>query len=160
MAYMEINITGLKELGEKLNELGPKIARRGLRVSAYAGAAVVRDAARQTSAFVDRTGTLRRNIVVAENRLLSIAGKQSTYSVIVRKGKKLKYANTSVNRRLRRVGKKYTQDSPVFYGRFLEFGTSKMIAHSWLRPAFWAKQDEVVEAIRARLSEAVADAIR
>lgn len=38
------------------------------------------------------------------------------------------------------VRKPYGHDA--FYGRFLEFGTSKMPARSWLRPAAIAKQDE------------------
>jgi len=38
------------------------------------------------------------------------------------------------------VRKPYGQDA--FYGRFLEFGTSKMQARPWLRPAGIAKQDD------------------
>ncbi|BAO89024.1 HK97-gp10 family putative phage morphogenesis protein [Caballeronia cordobensis] len=49
------------------------------------------------------------------------------------------------------VRKPYGQDA--FYGRFLEFGTSKMRAYSWLRPAGIAKQDEAGRAMNRTLQK-------
>lgn len=42
------------------------------------------------------------------------------------------------------------------YGRYLEFGTSRMAARPWLRPTFRAKRDS----IRSRVADAVAAALR
>jgi len=51
-----------------------------------------------------------------------------------------------------------------FYGRFVELGTSKMIAHPFLRPAAENKVDEVLQAekeyIKVRLPKEVAKAKR
>lgn len=155
---IELKLTGFKELADRLNSMGPKIARKGLRATAYAGASVIRNAARQTTAWVDRSGLLRKNIVVAENRGRNIPDRQATYSVRVRNAKAQKYTNTALNRRLRRVGKRYTVEGPAYYGKFLEFGTSKMAARPWLRPAFDQNTAAAIEAMRLRLGKAVEDA--
>lgn len=42
------------------------------------------------------------------------------------------------------------------YGRYLEFGTSRMAARPWLKPTFRANLD----AIRSRVADAVADALK
>ncbi|SAL03093.1 hypothetical protein AWB78_06505 [Caballeronia calidae] len=49
------------------------------------------------------------------------------------------------------VRKPYGQDP--FYGRFLEFGTSKMRAYPWLRPAAIAKQSEANRAMNRALQK-------
>lgn len=41
----------------------------------------------------------------------------------------------------------------AFYGRFLEFGTSKMAAKPFLRPAFDAKKDESLTIFKDKLAE-------
>lgn len=155
---IELKLTGFKELGDRLANLGPKLAARGLRATALAGALVVRDAAKQTTAWSDRTGLLRKNIIVGEKRGQGFASRQSTYSVKVRNAKAQKYTNTATNRRLRRVGKKYQVEGTAFYGRFLEYGTSRMSARPWLRPAFDQSVTQAIEAMRARLGQAVEDA--
>lgn len=43
----------------------------------------------------------------------------------------------------------------VFYGRFIEYGTSKMPAKPFLRPAAEGKTEEAVTAMRDALSEAI-----
>lgn len=43
----------------------------------------------------------------------------------------------------------------AFYGRFLEYGTSKMAAKPFLRPAAEAKTEEAVTVMRDALSEAI-----
>lgn len=154
--YIELKVTGFKELGEKLKALGPKIEANGLRSTAYAGAAVVLKAAKQTAAFADRTKTLRKNMVVGQNKLRS-KEHSATYSVFV---KKAVYPNTKKNRSLKRVGKKLAGTPPAVYGKFLEYGTSRMRARAWLRPAFAATSDEAIEAMRVRLGKAVEDAVR
>ncbi|UCV00295.1 HK97-gp10 family putative phage morphogenesis protein [Acidovorax radicis] len=48
----------------------------------------------------------------------------------------------------------------AFYGRFLEFGTSKMAAKPFLRPAFDAAQAKAVKAVQDRMNEEVKKAIK
>ena len=67
----------------------------------------------------------------------------------------MKYADTANNRRLKRVGKTYQTRGLAYYWRFLEFGTSKLSAKPFLRPAFEAKKDAAVDAIKAKLAEAI-----
>lgn len=43
----------------------------------------------------------------------------------------------------------------AFYGRFLEYGTSKMAAKPFLRPAAEGKTEEAVTAMRDALAEAI-----
>ena len=41
------------------------------------------------------------------------------------------------------------------YGRFYEYGTSKMPAHPFLRPAFDAGKDEALRIFKAEMKKAV-----
>lgn len=154
---VEIKLTGFKELSEKLRAFGPKVTRNGLRATAFAGAAVIREATKQTTAFQDRTGTLRANIIATKRR----GGDETaaTYRVTV-SAKKKKYVNNARNRLLKRVGKKHRINKASMYGRYLEFGTSKMSPHPFLRPAFFANVDKAIAAMRARLVKAIEQAAR
>lgn len=145
---MDIQIQGLAELQKRLLEFGPKIAGNEQRNATRAAAAVFRDAIKQTAPV--RTGLLRASLVVNKRR--SGEGPNVVkYGVRLRPAKKQKYGNTSENRRKRRVGKRYDVEGPAFYGRFLEYGTSKMRAQPFMRPAFGPNVNKAIEAFRARL---------
>jgi HK97 gp10 family phage protein len=144
-----IKVEGLQELERRLKAFGPKIVRNGLRTSAYAGAKVMMNAVKETAPV--RTGELRANIRAFKRRGQP---NEARYSVGVR-GLTRKFGNTPQNRRLRRVGKKYRVDGPGFYARFVEFGTSKMAARPFMRPAFLANTDRAIAAVKARLERAV-----
>jgi HK97 gp10 family phage protein len=151
MPNVEIKLTGFDELERKLREFGPKVELSGLRSANYAGAKVIVEAAKRTSAWQDRTGQLRKHI-----RAFRRTSKRYTVTHSVGlSGIFMKYGNTSENRRKRRVGKRYAVEGPYFYGRFLEFGTSKMQARPWLRPAFLANVDNAIDAIKDGMYAAV-----
>lgn len=149
---MTVKVTGLKELEKALMELPKEVAQRPLRAAVNAGAKVVMDEAKNR-APQGETGNLRKAIYRTRTRRGSGTGKE-TYVVGVRKGK-MKYADTANNRRLKRVGKTYQTRGLAYYWRFLEFGTSKLSARPFLRPAFEAKKDAAVDAIKAKLAEAI-----
>lgn len=154
---MEIKIEGLAELQKKLLDLGPKIAANGQRNATRAAAVVFRDAIRGTAPV--RTGLLKASLVVNKRR--SSEGPHVVkYGVRLKQAKKQKYSNTSANRRSRRVGKKYQAEGPAFYGRFLEYGTSKMSARPFMRPAFGPNVNKAIEAFKARMAKAVEDALK
>jgi len=144
-------IEGLAELGKALRELPARVARNGLRVSVYAGAKVVRDEARARAPKAQQSlgpnqpppGTLKRSVIMKHIPDLSSSTRQ-TFFVTVRHGKKY-----------RRQGKKGNLSQDAWYWRFVEFGTRKMRAQPFLRPALEAKRREAGQAMRDRLSERI-----
>lgn len=66
---------------------------------------------------------------------------RQTFFVMVRHGKKYRHQ-----------GKRGNLSQDAWYWRFLEFGTRKMQARPFLRPALEAKRREAVDAIKERLS--------
>lgn len=144
-------VEGLAELARALRELPEKVAKNGLRVSVYAGAKVVRDeariraprAAQSLGANQPPPGTLRRSVIMKQIPELSSLTRQ-TFFVTVRHGKKY-----------RKQGKKGNLSQDAWYWKFLEFGTSKMRARPFLRPALEAKRREAVQAMKDKLSERV-----
>lgn len=142
------NLTGFKELADALRSLGPKVARNGLRRAVSAGAAVIRDDARQRAPVA--TGEMRRDIMIKRER--DARGGDTfgaKYSVFVRSGKKSRLAGK---------GRNVQKDS--YYWKFVEFGTSKMAARPFLRPAFASKRDAAVDAMGQKLGEAIESAVK
>lgn len=145
------HITGLKELSAALKELPQRIARNVLRQSVARGAAVIRDEAKTRAPVSEAArpggpvpGTLRRAIVVRHDARRSNALSQ-TYVVTVRQGKKY-----------RNQGKKGNRSQDAYYWRWVEFGTVKMRARPFLRPAFETKKQEAVRAITEYLAQRIA----
>jgi len=144
-------IEGLAELGKALRELPERVARNGLRVSVYAGAKVVRDEARARAPKAAQSlgpnqpppGTLKRSVNMKHIPELSSLTRQ-TFFVTVRHGKKY-----------RKQGKKGNLSQDAWYWRFVEFGTRKMRARPFLRPALEAKRREAGQAMKDRLSERI-----
>lgn len=135
-----VKIEGLKELQDKLRTLAPNVARNGLRAAVSAAAADVRNEARAL-APVD-TGEMRRDIQIKRERASTTF--RAIYSVFVRSGKKSRLAGK---------GRDVQKDS--YYWRFVEFGTSKMAARPFLRPAFERTKQQAVEKIKAKLIERI-----
>ena len=132
------SITGLADLEKRLQDFPDKLARNVLRKAMASGAAVIRDEARRLAP--KDTGEMARDIMI--KRAKQTKGSNGfEYQVFVRTGKKSRLA-----------GKKRNVSRDSFYWRFQEFGTSKMPAHPFMRPAFDAKKEAAVEAIRDRLA--------
>jgi HK97 gp10 family phage protein len=148
-------ITGLKELQEALKQLPDRIAKNVLRGSVSAGAAVIRkEAQARAPLFTGKVaaghpppGTLKRSIVQKQIAELSSAVKQVFY-VAVRAGKKYQ-----------KQGKKGGLSQDAFYGQMVEFGTSKMPAKPYMRPAFEAKKNEAVTAISDYMEKRIPDEV-
>lgn len=146
------HIKGLSELSAALKELPNRIARNALRRSVARGAVVIRDEAK-TRAPVSTTppapgdplpGTLKRSIVIKHDKDRSILTSQ-TYVVAVRHGKKY-----------RNQGKKGNRSQDAYYWRWVEFGTVKMAARPFMRPAFEAQKEAAVQEIARVLAERIA----
>lgn len=74
-------------------------------------------------------GFLRDNILIAYDKERSVEGRLASYIV--------------------------TWSKEAFYGRFLELGTSKMAARSFLRPAYEAKRQAAAAAVSAVIQSKV-----
>lgn len=123
---LRLHIDGLQQLDRQLHSLPDKVAGRALAAAVRAGARVVRDAARERAPV--QTGTLQANIVIRNERSGSDAEKTALVAV---------------------------RNHPAYYWRFVEFGTRKMAAHPFLRPAFDACEREAVDAITEKLEQRI-----
>lgn len=132
-----INITGLADLEKRLAEFPDKLAKNVLRGAVRAGAVVIQKEARQRAP--KDTGEMARDILVKSPRQTDRG--LITYHVYVRTGKKSRLA-----------GKKRNINRDSFYWRFVEFGTVKMAAQPFMRPAFDIKKESAANAIRDYLS--------
>jgi HK97 gp10 family phage protein len=66
-------------------------------------------------------------------------------------------ANIRAGRATQSSAKSYEiEDLPGVYGRFLEYGTSKMAARPWMRPAFAASAQAAIKAARVKLLRDIA----
>lgn len=141
-----MNLSGFKELAAALRELGPRVAKNSLRRAVSAGATVVKNDARARAP--KDTGEMAKDILVKRER--DTKGEMSAkYSVFVLTGKKS---------RLKGKGRNVARDS--WYWRLVEFGTSKMAAQPFMRPAYDGKKEEAVKVIGEKLDEGIQKAAR
>lgn len=137
-----VEVKGLAELQAKLLELPGKVERHVVRKAVSDGAAVVRDEMKArapvyTGEVADGhppPGTLRKAVFEKFDAANSHDG-LTTYIVGVRHGKKMQH-----------VGKK-NRNLDAYYFFMVEFGTVKMAAHPFMRPAFDAKRETAAQTI-------------
>ena len=150
-----IHVQGLDQLARALKALPARVARNSLRGAVYAGAKLIRDEARLKAPVANDAqtkqeppGTLRRSVIMKQIPQLSNNERQ-TFFVTVRHGKKY-----------RNQGKRGNLSQDAWYWRFVEFGTVKMAARPFLRPAFESKKHLALAAIKNRLSERIEQAVQ
>jgi HK97 gp10 family phage protein len=127
-----MEISGLKELADKMRAMGPDIARNALRAGVGEAARALRDEAKQTNP--DDTGRTDRALYAKLIKEQS-SDHQATYYVGARSGKRER-----------------KRDRDAWYWRFVEFGTVKMPARPFLRPAFEKLKMQAVDLIAARIA--------
>lgn len=149
MKYVE----GLIELQDALHQLAPRVARKHLRRAVMTAARVVRDEAKgrapiyhgKVSKGHPPPGTLKRAITAARSNKSSGPGKE-VVNVFVRQAK-----NGSVGQKNVKAYSKLD----AYYWRWVEFGTSKMAANPFLRPAFEANKEHCVDLIKQTLIQGI-----
>lgn len=160
MAEMvKINIRGLREIHRAMDELPRRANRSMLNEGLLEGARLVRDEARAKAPVLAdpdprrRPGTLRR--AIRAGRVRPQPGTAATVWVRIR---------SLTRRQIARFKKKNgasgaENPNDPFYWRFVEFGTSKMAARPFMRPAFEAKKEpavrRAVEIFRDRVQAAI-----
>lgn len=136
-----MSLTGFKEFADALRHLGPRIAKNSLRRAVAAGATIIKNEA--LALAPKDTGEMAKDILVKRER--DTKGEMSAkYSVFVLTGKKS-----------RLKGKRRDVQRDSFYWRFVEFGTSKMAAHPFMRPAFESRKGDAVKAIGDKLDDGI-----
>jgi HK97 gp10 family phage protein len=153
----EFKIEGLDPILAKMRALGPSLSAKGARTAMRKAANVVRDAAKANAAALDDPTTQNR---IADNVAVQFASRtlKRTGDVMFRvgvRGGARQYSNTRENRGKQRVGKAYATGGSTFYWRFLEFGTSKMAARPFLRPALAENVDKATNVAVAELNKAL-----
>jgi len=148
-----IDIKGVAAIAQALQELPKRVAKNALRAAVYAGAAVIRDEAKQQAPEYHGKvrdghpppGTLKRAIAVKRVQA-DCTPTREVAQVYVRQAK-----NGSVGQKnVKAYGR-----TDAYYWRWVEFGTSKMAAHPFMRPAFEAKKQAALEAIVTKLVERI-----
>jgi len=148
-----IKVDGLKELLRDMRALGADMELKVARAGANAGAQVVkkhaiRMAPESTESHqlgvrkdqIAQPGNLKKNIIV---KRLPPAERTVTEQFIVG---------------VRHGSGKVPKDA--FYWRFVEFGTVKMPARPFLRPALASNQQEVIDAMKKRIKARIDKANR
>ena len=151
----EIKAEGLDELMKALKEFAPQIQKRVLNGAARRAIRPVMMTAKSNLRALtgpEATGTLAANIITRNNAKEGKRVGGVVMQVGIRGGAE-QYANTQKNRARvinrgkrkglfipSRVGETYEHGGDLYYFRFLEFGTSKMKARPFLRPALAQNQ--------------------
>ena len=143
---------GLAELRRSMEELPRRVDSKILNDGLLAGARIVRDEAKALApelSVVDprwSRGALKRAIRAVRIRPREFAA-EAIVSVRKLSGRSMsRFKQKQAERR--RAGKKARRIDPrdAYYWFFVEFGTSKMPARPFLRPAFERRKVQAVEA--------------
>lgn len=143
---VRVEVKGLRELGALLKELDADIQKKVARAATNAGAQVIKKRAVQKAPVSDPAltpnippGYMRDSIIVRRQRRPD-KGLTSQHAVTVR-----------------HKGAKVLADAPNPYqvGIFNEFGTVKMSAQPFMRPAFDSGKSEALDAIVKRLQQRI-----
>jgi HK97 gp10 family phage protein len=148
-------IHGAEQIKERLRGLEPKLLRREARRAVRAGATVWRDAAAVYAREFDDPKTpnsIARSIAIRESGRGGRAEGGIHFRVGVLGGAKKKFVGPLEPRGLRKRKRRPRDRTETYYWRFLEFGTRKMRAQPFLRPAYNQNIETATEAVAVVLS--------
>lgn len=127
--YMSVKIEGAKELEKKLLSFEPKLGRKIVRQALRKAAKPI--LAKAKSLVPVRTGALKKSL-----RIRALKKRKHRYGVMVATSEGWF------------VGME-------FYGAFVEFGTDKITAQPFVRPAFDAEKANAERIIRTELRKGI-----
>ena len=145
-----ITVSGLHELQAKLRALPAALAEHALRPAVAAAATVLRDEASRMAPVYHGDvadghpppGTLKRAIFRTYVRQRS-SPSRVVYAIGVKHGGSAVVAGDGTGK-------------GAYYWHMVEYGTVKMAAQPYLRPALESASDEAYQAMKKRLAEEIA----
>lgn len=123
----DIELEGVDEILNRLQQIGNNISRLENKALKDAAQPVLDDA-KSSNSFNDRSGNLRKGLKIS-----NIKNKEGVKYVL--------------------VGVDKSDNSKIYYGKFLEFGTSKMSAKPFMQPAYEKNKDNIQKTIAETLKE-------
>src|SRR5258706_14241041 len=147
------HVAGLSALEKALREFAPKLRKQTLAAAVGAGAVLIRDEAKAIAPVYTGSvakghpppGTLRKSIIMKMIPERSSSNK-GTYFITIRRGKKDKFGIKD-------------RSSDAYYWSFVEFGTVKMNAQPFMRPAYIARRQQAIAAFAEKIRSGVRDAL-
>ena len=146
---VQYKVAGLRALDQALHELPDSLQKGALSTGVRAGARVIGLAARRRAP--KDTGKLQRNIVWQKNQKFSRRGRVA-FDIAVRVSKAAQGGGASKSIQ---GGEAYGPND-AYYWYFVEFGTRKMAAQPFLRPAAEENQRAAITAISNGLKAGIA----
>lgn len=148
----------LKVVNGTVDDIRESLNESALRKVGVAGAAVFRDEAKQNALAHAKTRTIYRNIIIKHIDEQSNAGKFQVYKVTVRKGR---YSGDDAfywrwvedgHKVVRRKPKGKTWKAHRA-AQVLEFGSARVPAYPFMRPAYESKKKAAIDAMTRTLAE-------
>lgn len=132
----DFHVDGLKELYDQLQAIPVKMEKNILRGAIRAGAKVIADEARRRAPVLSSFDPRRVMGALAKSvRVMATGARGGTI-----KGGVVAGGKSTVGRGKNKV------DADAFYARFVEFGTVKMGARPFMRPAVDSRTPQAIEA--------------
>lgn len=105
-----------------------------------------------------RTGNLSKNIIAVRDSNPKAHGANERYIITIRKRRYTKKSRAKLKRKSN--GKiDYKASGDAFYGWYVEFGTEKMKAEPFIRPAFESEKDDSLDKFKDSLTIGVANIV-
>lgn len=144
-------LSGGAELSEALSKLGEKVRKKIIRSAVTAGAQVVKKRAKEiaNAKNIKDTGALIKNIAGKVEKQRNADYVQ--INIGVRHGQK-----RDEKKRAKKQGRATVDVDDPFYWFMHEFGTSKMAARPFIRPAFEESKDRVLDVMVDKVRDGLA----
>lgn len=165
---IEFNVEGLiAGVHEQVKKIEESLGESALRTIGFAGAEVFREEAKRNALANVKSGTIYRNIIVKRVEEESDGGTKQVYIVTVREGN---YGGgDAFYWRFVEFGHKFVPRNPKRgkganwkahrAAAAIEFGTAKVRAIPFMRPAYESKKAEAAQVMQAKLNEIIKKAL-